>query len=380
MKAGLVSVMMPAYNAEAFVGKALDSLLLQEYPDWEAIVINDGSTDGTSEVLNRYSDPRVRVFHQENGGEAAARNSALARLRGEFVAFLDADDLFLPAHLALAVAYLRAHPEHDGVYTDGYHIDAEGRQLDRISKYRRGPFAGRIFEEVVRASDVFGPPLCMILRTRTIFDNHLEYDASVGLGTDWDFNIRLCETASFGHIDQATCLYRIHQDNITLTTSDERRAYGQVRCRETAIKLSGFSNCSLSVRSYVFFDLLVNLLPGNPDRQTAITQWAEFTALPPAERARLFRLMAGRALLLGADAPHVGRWFRAARLLRPADPRNRMLESAYSVSPALCRLLLLVRQRVHHGASAHTAFGDLGLQGVSARRGQSLSPDSGLTG
>jgi hypothetical protein len=343
-------------------------------------VINDGSTDGTSEVLNRYPDPRVRVFHQENGGEAAARNSALARLQGEFVAFLDADDLFLPAHLALAVAYLRAHPGHDGVYTDGYHIDAEGRQLDRISKYRRGPFAGRIFEEVVRASDVFGPPLCMILRTRTIFDNHLEYDASVGLGTDWDFNIRLCETASFGHIDQATCLYRIHQENITLTTSDERRAYGQVRCRETAIKLPGFSNCSLSVRSYVFFDLLVNLLPGNPDRQTAITQWAEFTALPPAERARLFRLMAGRALLLGADAPHVGRWFRAARLLRPADPRNRMLESAYSVSPALCRLLLLVRQRVHHGASAHTAFGDLGLQGVSARRGQSLSPDSGLTG
>lgn len=360
MQPGLVSVMMPAYNAEVFIGDSIESVLRQEYSNWELIVIDDGSTDRTPEILRRYSDPRIRRYRQENGGEAAARNAALERMEGEFLAFLDADDLFLPNHVSAAVEYLRSHPEHDGVYTDGYHMDGQGRRLDRISRYRRGPFEGRVFEEVVRASDVFGPPLCMVLRAKPILENRMRYDPAVGLGTDWDFNTRLAEIAAFGRVGQPTCLYRIHRENITLTTSEERRAHGQIMCREKAILRPAFRTCSLPVRSYAFFDLLVNLLPGHPERQAAITRWPQFAELPDGARARLMRLMAGRALLRGENSQYVAEWFQSARALDPDSFRNRLTAAAYAVSPVLCRLLLQARQLAQPGGRTQTAFNELG--------------------
>ncbi len=99
MEPGLVSVMMPAYNAERYIRPAMESLLAQTYSRWELIVVNDGSKDATAAIARSFDDPRIRVIDQPNGGEASARNTALRTMRGEFVAFLDADDAYLPEHL-----------------------------------------------------------------------------------------------------------------------------------------------------------------------------------------------------------------------------------------------------------------------------------------
>ncbi len=107
---GLVSIMMPAFNAEQYIAQAIDSVLAQTYQNWELIIVNDGSSDRTPTILAEYTDPRIRVIHQSNGGEAIARNTALRHMRGEFVAYLDADDAFLEHHLELGIAYLAAHP------------------------------------------------------------------------------------------------------------------------------------------------------------------------------------------------------------------------------------------------------------------------------
>src|SRR5512145_295142 len=98
--------MMPAYNAEVYIRQSIDSVLAQTYPNWELVIVDDGSTDRTGEIASEYGDPRIRVFRQENGGEAAARNTALKNIQGEFLAFLDADDLYLPDHLEVSVEYL----------------------------------------------------------------------------------------------------------------------------------------------------------------------------------------------------------------------------------------------------------------------------------
>ena len=104
-----VSVILPAYNAAAHLGKAIDSILGQTFPDLELIIINDGSTDSTTELLARYHDPRVKVITQENLGLPKALNQGLAIAQGAYIARQDADDISLPSRLEKQVHFLDQH-------------------------------------------------------------------------------------------------------------------------------------------------------------------------------------------------------------------------------------------------------------------------------
>lgn len=356
---GLVSIMMPAYNAERFIGAAIESILAQTHADWELIIVNDGSTDGTANVAASYQDERIHLHTQPNSGEAAARNTALSQMRGEFLAFLDADDQWLPDHLHLTHTYLSGHPERAGVYTDGYYIGGKGQRLAKLSAHRRGPFEGDLLEALIRASDVFGPPICVVLRRQVVTAAKLGFDTGIVIGPDWEFTTRVAEWASFGYIDQPTCLYRVHQTNITLTAGSQRRRLSLARCRENAIKLAGFSRCSLATRAYVFYDLLVDLLTGDPERQEAISRWPEFRALPAKERARLFRLMASQAVYHGGRAESIRRWLAEAQALDPGDWRARMVASLYATSPAVCRLVLQAKMGLRRRPAVETPFGSM---------------------
>jgi len=106
--AGLVSVVIPCYNQAHFLGEAIESVLAQSYPNFEIIVVDDGSTDDTSEVARRY--PGVRLVRQENKGLSGARNAGLAHSEEEYVVFLDADDRLLPDALETVLEHLEAHP------------------------------------------------------------------------------------------------------------------------------------------------------------------------------------------------------------------------------------------------------------------------------
>lgn len=358
---GLVSIMMPAYNAEKYIGEAIESVLAQTYPHWELIIVNDGSKDGTAAVAAGYAaaDSRIKLIHQENGGEAAARNTALGHISGEFLAFLDADDAFLPPHLQTTAVYLQTHPEDDAVYTDGIYIDSDGRRLQPLSSQRRGPFTGWIFPEVVRASDVFGPPTCTLLRTHPIAARVLRFDTRIVIGPDWDFLTRYSEHARFGNLPAQTVLYRVHQTNITVQVDLPRRAGYMALCREKAVHLDRFGDCPLDVRTAVFYDLLVNLLAGQPERQTAVTQWPQFQALPPAEQARLLRLAAGSALLAGEAGMPATTWLQAARRLNPADKRTRLLAALVAIHPSLGRGFLRLRQGTQPRAQKASPFANL---------------------
>lgn len=115
---GTVSIIMPAWNAAETIGKSIESVLRQSYGDWELIVVDDGSTDSTSDVVASFADPRIHLFFQPNAGVAAARNRGIGKSSGEYVAFLDADDLWLPGKLAAQVAAFRsAGPELGLVHT-----------------------------------------------------------------------------------------------------------------------------------------------------------------------------------------------------------------------------------------------------------------------
>jgi glycosyltransferase involved in cell wall biosynthesis len=360
MKPGLVSVMMPAYNAEQYIGPAIESVLAQSYPDWELLIVNDGSTDRTADIVTQFTDPRIKVSHQANGGEAAARNLALEQMQGEFVAFLDADDVYLTHHLEGTVDYLQTHPDRHGVYTDGYYCDQEETRLQTLSSRRRGPFDGGVFEALVYGSDVFGPPVCVVLCRHIITQYDLKFDADITIGPDWVFFMQYANAAKFGYVSQHTCLYRLHRANITARINLQKRALELAKCRIKAIKMDNFKACSLHTRWNVFYDLLVNLLRGCPERQSVITQWPEFRVLSPEHQARLFRLMASKAVMNGDESRYIDAWLRRCRQLNPADRRGRLISAMYNLSPWLCRQVLRTRTLGQKDPLDMPPFADLG--------------------
>src|SRR3954468_22992204 len=123
-----VSVIIPVFNAAATVAETIESVLRQTFDDYEIIVVDDGSTDRTAHVLGRYQD-RIQMIRRPNGGISAARNSGVAVSRGEYLAFLDGDDLWVPDFLARTVAALEDDPDCVMAFTDLVIVDSEGREL-----------------------------------------------------------------------------------------------------------------------------------------------------------------------------------------------------------------------------------------------------------
>jgi glycosyltransferase involved in cell wall biosynthesis len=361
MEPGLVSVMMPAYNAKRYISQAIESVLTQSYSRWELIVVNDGSTDATARIAASFGDPRIHLIEQANGGEASARNTALRHMRGEFVAFLDADDEYLPHHLEATAGFLLNNPLYDAVYSDGYFCDEARRLLRTLASRRLKPSSGRIYDQVVRASCMLGPPVCVVLRRNIIEQYDLAFDTAITIGPDWDFLTRCADVGQFAYIDRQTCLYRLHQANISSSVRSARRAADLAKCRQKAIRSPSFKHCSVGTRVAVFDDLLLNLLLGKAREQAQVTQWTEFADLPVSDQARLLRLMASRALVFDADGPHVAEWLRQSRTLQPSQSYATCLSILYALSPALCKLLLRIRTFRQQDPRTVVPFADLKL-------------------
>jgi glycosyltransferase involved in cell wall biosynthesis len=136
-----VSVVIPAFDAEATLGAALDSLAAQTYDAWEAIVVDDGSRDGTPERVRAFSDPRVTVLEREHEGAAAARGVGIAAGSAPLISLIDSDDLWLPGYLEAMGAALDADPDASFAYTDAWYLDDRTRRVRRVSAmgYQRPP-------------------------------------------------------------------------------------------------------------------------------------------------------------------------------------------------------------------------------------------------
>lgn len=134
MATPLVSVIMSAHDEELYVDEAVRSILAQTHTHLELIVIDDGSNDATPQILGAVDDPRLRLFRQENTGQMVARNRAIEQARGEYITFMDADDLCEPRRLQKLLDYLIAHPNMHGVGSWGTYIDARGNLLERVEK------------------------------------------------------------------------------------------------------------------------------------------------------------------------------------------------------------------------------------------------------
>lgn len=144
----LISVIIPAHNAAAFIDKALQSVLAQSYPQFEVLVVNDGSTDNTADIINNYQDSRIRLINQINGGLSNARNTGIKEAQGDYLAFLDADDYWTSEKLEKQIALLKQNPDigfcssqsrietPEGVFINNWHCpELSGSTLQSIFEH-----------------------------------------------------------------------------------------------------------------------------------------------------------------------------------------------------------------------------------------------------
>jgi glycosyltransferase involved in cell wall biosynthesis len=132
-----VSIIIPTYNAERYISETVQSVLAQTYPDFELLIIDDGSTDKSIKIIQNFTDPRIRIIHQENRGLPGARNTGIRHARGNYITFLDADDLWVPTKLQKHISHFERDPSVGISFSYSMFIDEHGKSLGLYQKPRR---------------------------------------------------------------------------------------------------------------------------------------------------------------------------------------------------------------------------------------------------
>jgi glycosyltransferase involved in cell wall biosynthesis len=219
-----VSVIVPIYNQVSFIRETVESVLAQDHQNIELVLSDDGSTDGTSEVLREYAarEPeRVKmVASDENTGIAGAFNRALDAHRGDYIAWLGGDDVMLPGKLSRQVAALQMHSEAIGCCHDAEVFDSDsGRAYGRFTEVyngRRGVRDGGV--ELLLDPGYMMLPSTMMVRSSAVGD--LRFDQRIRVSNDWLFDIELFQRGLIIGMDDVLARYRRHQSNVTSQVSD----------------------------------------------------------------------------------------------------------------------------------------------------------------
>jgi glycosyltransferase involved in cell wall biosynthesis len=224
----LVSVVIPVYNGEAHIAAALDSALLQTHPHLEVIVVDDGSTDGTCDIVEsrRAGDGRVRLVRQENAGVAAARNRGIAEARGEFVAPLDADDLWEPTKIERQVARMLESGDKTGiVYCWWVLIDADGGVLDSSPRWR---VEGRVADALLQVNFAGNASVALFRRRHLLdvggYDTSLRARDAQGF-EDWDLALKVAERSRVAVVPAPLVAYRRQETGMSARTDRMWRSY-----------------------------------------------------------------------------------------------------------------------------------------------------------
>jgi glycosyltransferase involved in cell wall biosynthesis len=304
------SVIIPAYQMAHLVGEAVTSALEQTATPHEVIVCDDGSTDDTHDVLRAFGD-RIRVVTQPNRGVAAAKNAAAGIATGDFVAVLDADDVYLPTRLERMGELAAARPDLDVLNTD-VHFEKGGELLSRLTDHVPFPVddqRGGILQRCFMHS-------CAAVRRQRLRDVG-GFDASVDFADDWDCWLRLIFSgARVGLVDEPLALYRLHED--AMSANRARDLAGMTRVLERAL-----DNQPLTASER---EIATGRLRHAREQYLRASAEEALVARRPHTRRALLRLATGRGIgarsrakaLAAAVAPEAAR-----RSLERRDQRGR---------------------------------------------------------
>lgn len=210
------SIVIPAYNVESYVAQAIESALAQSYRDTEVIVVNDGSTDGTAAAIEPFLD-RIIYLEQPNRGLAAARNRTLKESTAEYVALLDADDLWLPHRLERVIGYLEEHPALGFATSDAFLLYEDQPSSDTYYANMRRSAGMRFHAEdqlywILQDDFVF----VMTVIRRELFERYGTFDESLKTCEDWDLWIRFISAGErVGLVGEPLAFYRVRRGSLS---------------------------------------------------------------------------------------------------------------------------------------------------------------------
>jgi glycosyltransferase involved in cell wall biosynthesis len=262
-----VSIVIPAHNAAGFLRDALDSVFAQRLEDPEVVVVDDGSTDGTADAARRYGRG-VQVLSQPRSGSGRARNQGLQATSGDLVAFLDADDIWVPEKSSLQIPLLENDPDLGLVFSDMVSFGGEGAPSRRYFEERG--FDGRCTPSSIFLYDMISTPT-VILR-RSCLDEAGLFDESLPIGQDTDLWFRVALARRFAVVDLPTVRRRLHADNITRDSRLLARCVVEIwgryldRCieREPGMKRRLLADLALKRRHHFLLEGCSLLNEGHP--------------------------------------------------------------------------------------------------------------------
>jgi glycosyltransferase involved in cell wall biosynthesis len=202
-----ISVIIPAYNAERTIRETIESVQRQTFQDFELIVINDGSVDRTLELVQSIQDERLKIFSYDNGGLPVARNRGISHISGEFIAFLDADDLWTPDKLELQLKALKQHPEAGVVYswTCFMDVNEQGEAVSFLPSPQYS-FEGNVYAKLLVSDFIHSGSNTLICRQAIASSG--EFDPTLKSCEDWDYWLRLATHWHFVVVPKYQILYR----------------------------------------------------------------------------------------------------------------------------------------------------------------------------
>jgi len=215
--APLVSVIIPVHNGTAVLSDALTSVRQQTCQNFEVIVVDDGSSDGSHALAQKFADEdcRIKVLRQPNGGVSVARNMAIARARGELIAFLDADDVWLPGKLAAQLDLLKQEPRVNLLFTDYFYGDGRNnfdRRYSNADKFPNGDVGRRLIY-----FNLFGTSTVII--KRETLDAVGWFDVELSVAEDWDMWLRIAERGLYAKgVRQPMARYRLWPGQVSRNT------------------------------------------------------------------------------------------------------------------------------------------------------------------
>jgi glycosyltransferase involved in cell wall biosynthesis len=222
-----VSVIIPAFNASKYIKETIDSVQAQSFTDWELIIIDDGSTDNTPEIVDSYKkrDDRIHYFFQKNVGVSESRNNGIKRARGNYIALLDADDYWHPNNLEKKISYLNTHPQVYWIYCDMYMANATSETTGSLVGTDESLFDHLLLWD---KTVIPGPSSNLVLR-KECFSSSIKFDNNLSTAADQDFCFHLAHVYTGKRIPEMLCFYRILSNsmsrNMTVVEKDHIYVY-----------------------------------------------------------------------------------------------------------------------------------------------------------
>jgi glycosyltransferase involved in cell wall biosynthesis len=266
----LVTVYIPVYNGEKYIAEAINSVLSQTYPHFELIVVNDGSTDNTLQLLSGFKDERIRIIDlKENRGNCAASNVALKQAKGKYIARMDADDVSLPQRIEKQVTYMELYPD----------VLLSGTFLQLMNE--KGKLSEDVWEYYLRDSDIkidflFRSAVIQgtsIIRKEVIDKPGLLYDETnkASYAEDFDFFYRISQVGKLGNIPEILLHYRRHEENITKKLKTRAAELKAGNFKRVLVDL-GFNEEEIDIESHLFLTGL-NTSSLNKEKLKAVKKW-----------------------------------------------------------------------------------------------------------